>query len=125
MAVKFYCRLLTGILMLAASTALATTDMDDRKSFIVPRAESPPTIDGTLDDDVWYNAAVIDDFHQTDPGDGVTPTENTIVRVLYDDDYLYIAADLRDSDPDKIQATQMIQGRRDKQPASLHATGRS
>ena len=55
--------------------------------------------------------AVIDDFHQTDPGDGLAPTENTIVRVLYDDDYLYIAADLRDRDPDKIQATQMIQGR--------------
>ncbi len=55
--------------------------------------------------------AVIDDFHQIDAGDGVAPTENTIVRVLYDDDYLYIAADLRDRDPDKIQATQIIQGR--------------
>jgi hypothetical protein len=111
MAVKFYCCLLTGILLLTALTALAVTDMGDRKSFIIPRTESPPTIDGTLDDDVWRNAAVIDDFHQTDPGDGLAPTENTIVRVLYDDDYLYIAADLRDRDPDKIQATQMIQGR--------------
>jgi hypothetical protein len=81
MAVKFYCCLLTGNLMLAASTALAVTDMHDRKSFIIPRTESPPTIDGTLDDDVWRNAAVIDDFHQTDPGDGLAPTENTIVRM--------------------------------------------
>ncbi len=110
-AVKFYCFLLIGILMLAVSTALAITDMNDRKSFIIPRAESPPKIDGTLDDDVWRNAAAIDDFHQIDPGDGVAPTEITIVRVLYDNDYLSIAADLRDRDPDKIQVTQMIQGR--------------
>ena len=110
-AVKFYCCLLIGILMLAVSTALAITDMNDRKSFIIPRAESPPKVDGTLDDDVWRNAAVIDDFHQIDPGDGVAPTEITIVRVLYDNDYLSIAAELRDRDPDKIQVTQMIQGR--------------
>ncbi len=76
-AVKFYCCLLIGILMLTVSTALA----------------------------------VIHDFHQIDPGDGVAPTEISIVRVLYDNDYLSIAADLRDRDPDKIRVTQMIQGR--------------
>ena len=111
MAVKFSCRRLLGVLLLVASTALAVTDIDERKSFVIPRADSPPIIDGTLDDDVWRNAAVIDDFHQTNPGDGIPPTENTVVRVLYDDDYLYIAADLQDSDPEKVQATQMIQGR--------------
>ncbi len=111
MAVRLCCRILASIVTLYASAAFAVTDMDERKSFVIPRADSPPTIDGKLDDDVWLNAAVIDDFHQTDPGDGVPPTEDTIVRVLYDDDYLYIAADLRDSDPEKIQATQMIQGR--------------
>ncbi len=111
MAVKFFCRRLLGVLLLVASTALAVTDIDARKSFVIPRTDSPPIIDGTLDDDVWRNAAVIDDFHQTNPGDGIPPTENTVVRVLYDDDYLYIAADLQDSDPEKVQATQMIQGR--------------
>ena len=111
MVVKFFCRRLLGVLLLVASTALAVTDIDERKSFVIPRADSPPIIDGTLDVDVWGNAAVIDDFHQTNPGDGTPPTENTVVRVLYDDDYLYIAADLQDSDPEKVQATQMIQGR--------------
>ena len=111
MAVKLYCRILAGIVTLYASAAFAVTDMDECKSFVIPRTDSPPKIDGKLDADVWLNTAVIDDFHQTDPGDGVPPTEDTIVRVLYDDDYLYIAADLRDSIPEKIQATQMIQGR--------------
>ncbi|MFQ6006433.1 MAG: sugar-binding protein [Woeseia sp.] len=109
--VKLFCRALIAAGALLASPALALTDMDERKSFVITRTASPPTIDGWLDDAVWQQAAVIDDFHQTDPGDGEPPTEDTVVRVLYDDDYLYISADLRDSDPSGIQATQMIQGR--------------
>lgn len=57
MAVRFHCRLLTGNLMLSASTALAVTNTEGRKSFIFPRAESPPKIDGALDDDGWLNPA--------------------------------------------------------------------
>jgi len=53
----------------------------------------------------------VDDFHQTMPSDGASPTERTVVRVMYDNEFLYIAADLRDSDPARIQALQMIQGR--------------
>jgi hypothetical protein len=82
-----------------------------RKSFAISRAGSAPVIDGKLDDEVWRHATTIDDFHQTVPTDGASPTEVTIVRVTYDDEYLYIAADLRDSDPTGIRAKQMIQGK--------------
>ena len=82
-----------------------------RKSFAISRAGSAPVIDGKLDDEVWRHATTIDDFHQTVPTDGASPTEATIVRVTYDDEYLYIAADLRDSDPTGIRAKQMIQGK--------------
>lgn len=82
-----------------------------RKSFEISRASTPPVIDGRLDDAAWDSAARIDDFHQIDPQDGAPPTETTIVHVTYDDEYLYIAADLRDSDPTAIQASQMIQGK--------------
>ncbi|MBT8099307.1 MAG: carbohydrate binding family 9 domain-containing protein, partial [Gammaproteobacteria bacterium] len=70
-----------------------------------------PIIDGRLDDETWRDAARIDDFHQVDPADGAPPTETTIVRVAYDDDYLYISADMHDSDPTGIRALQMIQGK--------------
>lgn len=82
-----------------------------RKSFAISRASTAPIIDGKLNDEVWRNATTVDDFHQTVPTDGGQPTEVTIVRVTYDDEYLYIAADLRDSDPDQIRAKQMIQGK--------------
>jgi hypothetical protein len=104
--------LLAVLLLLFASSAMAVYTQDgERKSFEISRADSAPIIDGRLDDDVWKNAAAIDDFHQTSPSDGGTPTESTVVWVTYDDEYLYIAADLRDSSPSEIQAKQMIQGK--------------
>lgn len=82
-----------------------------RKTFAISRASSAPVIDGRLDDDAWIDAARIDDFHQVDPSDGAPPTEITVVRITYDDDYLYIAADMHDSNPAGIQASQLIQGK--------------
>jgi len=102
----------TAILLLLSAPSVAVYTVNgERKSFEIYRAQSAPVIDGRLDDDAWKNAAVVDDFHQTSPSDGATPTEITIVRVTYDDEYLYIAADLRDSDPSGIRAKQMIQGK--------------
>ena len=101
----------TILLLLASTTAAAYTVDGERKSFEIFRASSAPIIDGRLDDEVWRNAAVIDDFLQTSPTDGAAPSESTIVRVTYDDDFLYIAADLRDGSPDEIRAKQMIQGK--------------
>ena len=99
------------LLLLAAPAVAVYTVNGERKSFEIYRTQTAPLIDGRLDDDAWKNAAVVDDFHQTSPSDGAAPTEVTIVRVTYDDDYLYIAADLRDSDPTGIRAKQMIQGK--------------
>ena len=99
----------TGLLLLSESV-LAFGDTE-RKSFTITRTDSAPVIDGRIDDDAWRHAAVVDDFHQTVPTNGASPTEHTVVRVMYDDEYLYIAADLRDSDPSAIQALQLIQGR--------------
>jgi len=101
----------TALLAFASESVAVYTVNGQRKSFEIYRAEAAPVIDGRLDDDVWQYAAVVDDFHQTQPTDGATPTELTVVRVAYDDEYLYIAADLQDSEPQAILAKQMIQGK--------------
>jgi len=100
------------LLLLASSAAAVYTVDGERKSFEIFRTKLPPVIDGRLDDEVWKSAAMVDDFHQTAPADGAKPTEATIVRVTYDDEFLYIAAHLKDSDPKGILAKQMIQGKR-------------
>ncbi len=92
--------------------AVAAYSMDGtRKSIEIHRTDSPPVIDGILDDAVWQGTAFVDDFHQTSPGDGTPATERTLVSVTYDDEYLYIAANMLDSEPQAIQALQMIQGK--------------
>ena len=100
-----------GLLLLVGESAAAYQADTERKSFEIQRVDAPPVIDGELDDAIWSSAVPVDDFHQTSPGDGTPATERTIVRVAYDDDYLYISAELLDSDPEAIQALQMIQGK--------------
>ena len=103
---------ITAFLLLWASNAAAAYTVNgERKSFEIFRTSLAPVIDGRLDDEVWKSAAIVDDFHQTSPTDGAKPTEATIVRVTYDDEFLYIAAHLKDSDPSGILAKQMIQGK--------------
>ena len=62
------------------------------------------SIDGRLDDAVWARAAVVDDFHQSQPIEGAEPTERTEIYLLYDDDALYIGGRFWDSEPDLIAA---------------------
>jgi hypothetical protein len=52
-----------------------------------------PTIDGRLDDPAWRTAEVLDGFTQQYPHDGDPPSENTTMRILYDDDALYVGFD--------------------------------
>ena len=67
------------------------------------RCISPPVIDGKLDDDSWSQAVPVDEFFQIEPIELSKPSENTLVRVLYDDFGLYIAFDNFDSKPNNIR----------------------
>lgn len=62
---------------------------------------APATIqlDGKLDESVWKNIP-IDEFTQKDPKEGSPATQKTEVWIAYDDEYLYVAARLHDSDPE-------------------------
>lgn len=51
-----------------------------------------PVIDGRLDDAVWENATVVDDFHQVQPLEYQDPSDPTQILVFYDDDALYVGA---------------------------------
>jgi hypothetical protein len=53
----------------------------------------PPLIDGRLDDAVWQTAAVSEAFTPQVPFDGSQPSERTQLRVLYDEDAIYVGFD--------------------------------
>ncbi|ALO45971.1 DUF5916 domain-containing protein [Pseudohongiella spirulinae] len=95
---------LFGVTSLHAQEALSPEETARVKQVRAVRVSVPPVIDGDLSDPVWTQADVITDFHQTRPGNGTPPSERTEVYVLYDDDALYIAARMYDSEPDLIAA---------------------
>ena len=71
------------------------------------RTLAPPSIDGRLDDSVWHQAPIMADFFQREPVEGAQPTEQTQVRILFDDDHLYFALRCFDSEADRLVANQM------------------
>src|SRR5262245_16149013 len=56
-------------------------------------------IDGKLDEEAWAAATPVSQFTQVDPDEGQPVSERTEVRVLYDDDAIYIGARLFDRSP--------------------------
>lgn len=80
------------------------------RQFGAVRVDSPPVIDGRLDDAAWQQANVVTDFHQIRPGNGTPTSEPTELYVVYDDDYLYIAARMYDSEPHLISAPTIRHG---------------
>ncbi len=70
----------------------------------VTRFETPPVIDGKLDEAVWKGAVVLKDFYQIQPGDNITPSRPTEVMIGYDAKSLYFGFRAFD-EPDKVRAT--------------------
>lgn len=65
------------------------------------RTESPPVIDGNLED-LWFQAPRGEGFWMHDPYDDRPPSFPTYFYILYDDDALYIACIMIDPSPDSI-----------------------
>ncbi len=69
------------------------------------RAAAAPLIDGVLDEPAWADAPVAEGFITARPDPGKPAYLPSRVRVLYDDNALYIGALLEDPHPDSIEVT--------------------
>jgi len=106
---------LSSSLSLAITLAMSANAQEDNnpeglKEVKVTQVETAPVLDGSLDDAVWQQAEVIDDFHQISPGDGTEPTEPTEVYMVYTKDALYIGARMYDTNPELIAAPTIRHG---------------
>ena len=77
------------------------------QSFVRGAPPSPPHIDGLLDDPVWRQAIPAELRLQREPIEGAPATERTEVRVLFDDEQLYLALRCHDTEPERIVANLM------------------
>ena len=60
-------------------------------------------IDGRVDDEAWMRAQVVSDLTQEDPDNMMPPTESTMVRVAYDDRYLYVSVQMAMRDVSELR----------------------
>lgn len=70
------------------------------------RVETPPEIDGFVNEEVWDRAFAVDEFYQREPNEGEPVTEKTIFYTCYDEHNIYFAVKCWD-DPEKITAKEM------------------
>lgn len=89
-----------------AQTPITTTEVRPALQAMRIPAGSAVELDGSLDDAVWARATPITQFRQQEPVEGGEPSEPTEIRVLYDDEALYIGAMLYDANPEGILAYQ-------------------
>jgi hypothetical protein len=66
------------------------------------RVEASPRLDGVLDDVAWRAAPAASGFRQREPAEGEPATEETEVRVVYDNEALYVGILARDREPDAV-----------------------
>ena len=64
-------------------------------------------VDGILDEPVWQNVEPIRQLYQIQPDQGEPATEQSEVRIMYDDKKLYFGFIFYDSEMDKIVANDM------------------
>jgi len=74
------------------------------KTIPVTRIETPPRIDGLIEDSCWKNIQPVSGFFQHDPVNGAKASEETLVWAAYDQDNIYFAFLMEDSEPKRIWA---------------------
>lgn len=105
LALKKLLRTLSILLCLVFLNAVSVFCQEKFQPLIPLRTETPPLIDGILDDPVWHKAPHETGFKTYHPDYGIEMKEKTVVYYAYDRENLYFAFRCFDSQPDKIKAS--------------------
>ncbi|HEX6373832.1 MAG TPA: DUF5916 domain-containing protein [Longimicrobium sp.] len=88
----------------AAGSRASSPSLDAPRVMRAVRVDQPIRLDGRFDEAAWATADVAGDFVQRQPQVGQPSSERTEVRVLYDQEAVYVAARMFDPHPDSMQA---------------------
>lgn len=80
-------------------------DSIQRKRISISKISQAPKIDGILDEEVWKNAPLAQNFIERNPSNGKPEPEDfkTTVKIMYDDTGVYFGATMYDPHPENIQ----------------------
>ncbi len=88
----------------ASAFSLQKDTVQVKQEVFAVRINQFVNVDGKLNEDFWKNITPVSQFTQKDPDEGKKATEQTDVKIAYDDAALYIGARMHDSSPDSIIA---------------------
>jgi hypothetical protein len=71
---------------------------------IAEKLNSPIEVDGELNESIWQSGNTFENFIQREPLEGAPASERTLIKLAYDEKYLYLGARMYDSSPDLILA---------------------
>jgi Domain of unknown function (DUF5916)/Carbohydrate family 9 binding domain-like len=83
-------------LTLTISSVLSAQDAKPRPTYQAVRASAPVVIDADLSDAAWSTAPEITGFTQQDPEEGKPAKNDTVLKVVYDDNAVYFGAFMKD-----------------------------
>lgn len=97
-------RIILFLLLAICSYNVNAQNKKNRKKVTTTRITKAPKIDGLLNDSSWKNAEILTDFitFRPDNGKPVSAEYQTTVKVIYDDNAVYISAEMLDPDPENI-----------------------
>ena len=90
------------LVILSTLSILLIQPLISQRSLDAHRIDVPIEIDGKLEESIWSQAQIANDFTTLTPVPGKKPAQDTRVRVLYDDYALYIAAEMDEVSKDSI-----------------------
>ncbi len=91
------------LFLLIASLQAQTYQPEPKRRGKATRAEIAPKIDGILDDPCWQSSEVFTGFRQYEPYSGEPAHFRTEVRLVFDDEGIYVGAMMYDPWPDSIR----------------------
>lgn len=81
----------------------ATAKPLEKKSTVITRViGAPPLVDGRISDSAWSKVEWVSNFTQFRPSEGKKPHQQTAFKLLYDNEYIYVAIWAKDTSPDSI-----------------------
>lgn len=98
-------RLLFSAFLLIVTLSIYSKDEGEveKRNYTTTKIDNAPRIDGHIDDDCWEQGTWDGSFTQQFPRTGGAPSQETLVKVLYDHDNIYVAIKSMDNEPDKIR----------------------
>ncbi len=86
-----------------STDSLVNVKASFRKAYFATRITTRPKIDGKLTDECWSQGVWSGDFTQQQPHQAKAPSQPTEIKVLYDNDNMYVAMKCYDNEPEKIR----------------------